>query len=72
MVAPKKLPPIDDLADEVFQLVEQDQGRGFVAESTGDQHRDHEQFFNRVRSSEKYTRIAANKLRKFLRKYDQL
>lgn len=67
MKAPK-LPPLDTLAHDVFQLVEKDQGKGFVPESVGSQHRDHEQFFDRARACEFYTRRAANKLRKFLRK----
>lgn len=66
-----KLPPIDELATEVFGLVELDQGRGFVAQSAGRQHDSHEQFFDRVRAWEFHSRKAANKLRRFLRKYGQ-
>jgi hypothetical protein len=44
------VPSLEQLSKEVFQLVEQDQGYGFVPESVAYQHRHHEQFFARVRS----------------------
>ena len=65
------LPTLDALSHEVFRLVEEDQGKGFVPESTGDQHRNHAQFFDRVRACEKFSRNSANKLRAFLKKYGQ-
>lgn len=66
-----KFPSLDELATEVFQLVESDQGRGFVPQTDGRQHASHEQFFDRVRACEFNSRKAAAKLRRFLRKYGQ-
>lgn len=63
--------PVDELADEVFRLVEYDQGMGFVSDGLG-ACKTHPEFFGTVRGHLQYTKRAAEKLRRFLTKYDQL
>lgn len=62
---------IEALADEVFGVVEHDQGKGFVSDGLG-ACRSREDFFNVVRGHYHHSRVAVKKLAAFLRKYGEL
>jgi hypothetical protein len=66
----KKLPSVEELALELFNYVEEEQGFGFVS-SGGDGLKTHEQFFNVARAWYKHSKNAVKKIEVFLKKYDQ-
>lgn len=58
------------LADEIFRLVQEDQGFGFVSDGMGALP-DRKNVFAFVRGALKHTERAAGKMRRWLRKYGQ-
>jgi hypothetical protein len=59
---------VEQLADELFKLVQEAQGQGFVSDGWG--YMDRTLFFAHVRQAHKYTKLAARQLKAFLDKYD--
>lgn len=61
---------VAQLADEIFNLVQTDQGRAFISDGI-EAARSPEHLFAVVRGSLKHSRIVVKKTRAFLRKYGQ-
>lgn len=59
------------LADEIFALVERDQGFGFICDGLGAL-KNKEKLFAVVRGALKHTELAAKKMRKWLKTHGQL
>lgn len=62
--------PVEKLNDELFQLVERDQGYAFISDGMGSMTR--EQFFAMARRALKHSRAASQKLGAFLKKHGEL
>jgi hypothetical protein len=69
-MAKKKEPTVQELGNELFDLVEQDQGFAFISDGCGMGERD--QFFRNVRNSLRRTMLSADKMQGFLLKYGEL
>ena len=63
-------PTVEELAAELFNLVELAQGLGFVSDGWGDLSR--EKFFAHARQAHAYTRLAAKQLATFLIQHKQM
>lgn len=59
------------LADEIFQMVEHDQGFAFISDGLNSC-KNKKQLFATVRGALKYTEISARKMRKWLKRYGEL
>lgn len=66
----KRIVGVDDLADEVFELVQSAQGRGFVCDGLGGC-RSKEEFFDIIRNHLFFSRVAVRQLEQFLNKHKQ-
>jgi hypothetical protein len=66
-----KAPTIAQLAEEIFGLVEYDQGKAFISDGI-EASKSRRELFAVVRGSLKHSEIVVTKTRAFLRKYGQL
>lgn len=63
----EQLPSIEFLADEIFTMVQHDQGRGFISDGMGVA-KSQEQLFDWVESALYHTECSARIMRKWLKK----
>lgn len=66
-----KQPPVASLADEIFFLVQVDQGFGFISDGLGALP-SRQKVFDTVRGALKASERATRKMRRWLKKYGQL
>lgn len=59
------------LADEIFQIVEEDQGYAFISDGLNSI-KSRKKLFATVRGALKHTEISARKIRKWLKKHGEL
>lgn len=61
---------MEKLGEELFELVERDQGYAYISDGMGSMTR--QQFFDMTRRALKHSDIATTKIRSFLRKHGEL
>lgn len=62
---------VNALADEIFALIQEDQGFGFISDGLGGL-KSEKELFTVIRGALKHTELAAKKIRAWLKKYNQL
>lgn len=63
-----RITKVEKLADELFRLVEKDQGKGFISDGLGVL-KNEDEFFEVVKMHLNYSRIVVKRIESFLRKY---